>query len=215
MAAHVLSQPFQWNRSSALSATLALHALAALAILAPPGLVPALRTPEPPPLAISIKPVEPPPAPPPPVLEVRHKPKPQPRPQPIRRPEPVVVSQPVVTEQTPMSVPVEPEATPLPAQPTMPAETAPSALGYRSMKSVPYPRVSIQRREEGTVMLRVLVGTDGVPQDIRIERSSGHVALDRAAREAVQKWRFEPGTRNGEPFAAWGLVPISFRLSEL
>lgn len=213
MSTLVLSQGFQWKRSSAISATLALHALAALAVLAPPAYIAAQKTADPPVQAITVKREEPPP-PPPPILEIKHKPKAPvvrtvapPKPEPVR-------ADPVVTETTQMSYPATPEPE-LPAAPSAPTETAPSALGYKSMKNVPYPRVAVTQRMEGTVILRVLVGVDGVPQDIEIERSSGHTVLDRAAKDAVMKWRFEPGTRNGQPFAAYGLVPIAFKLTEL
>lgn len=214
MSTLVLSQGFQWKRSSAISATLALHALAALAVLAPPAYIAAQKAADTPVQAITVKREEPPPPPPPPVLEVRHKPKAPvvraaapPRPEPVR-------ADPVVTEQTPMSYPAAPEPE-LPAAPAGPAETAPSALGYGKTKQIPYPPIAKRQRMEGTVILRVLVGIDGVPQSIDIERSSGHVVLDRAAKEAVMGWRFEPGTRNGQPFAAYGLVPIAFKLTEL
>ncbi|WP_257385361.1 energy transducer TonB [Tahibacter caeni] len=213
MSTLVLSRGFQWKRSSAISATLALHALAALAVLAPPAYIAAQKAADPPVQAITVKREEPPP-PPPPVLEVKHKPKAPvvrtvapPRPEPVR-------ADPVVTEQTEMSYPATPEPE-LPAEPAGPVETAPSALGYKSMKTVPYPPIAKRQRMEGTVVLRVFVGIDGVPQRIEIERSSGHSVLDRAAKEAVLGWRFEPGTRNGQPFAAYGLVPIAFKLTEL
>jgi periplasmic protein TonB len=216
MATLVLARGFQWKRSSAISATLALHALAALAILAPPAYLAVQKAQETQVQPITLKREEPPPPPPPPTLDVvRHKPKVPvvrtpvpPKPEPVRA-DPVVTATP-----TPMSYPAVPDPTPV-AEPSAPVETRPSALGYKSVKTVPYPRMAAQQRLEGTVMLRVLVGADGVPQDITIERSSGHVVLDRAARDAVMKWRFEPGTRNGEPFAAYGLVPIAFRLTEL
>lgn len=213
MATLVLARGFQWKRSSAISATLALHALAVLAILAPPAFVAVRKAPEPLVQPITVKREEPPPPPPPVIDVVRHKPKAPvvrapPKPEPVRA-DPIVTAAP-----TTMSYPPVDDPTPV-AKPAAPAETAPSALGYKSMKAVPYPRIAAQQRMEGVVILRVLVGADGVPQEIQIDKSSGHVVLDRAARDAVMKWRFEPGTRNGEPFAAYGLVPIAFKLTEL
>lgn len=215
MSTLVLARGFQWMRSSAISATLALHGLAALALLAPPAFVALQKTADPPVQAITIKREEPPPPPPPPTLQIQ-KFKPRPVVRPVATPKPVPVEAPpvVTTEQTPMSLPAVAEPAPE-ATTAAPADTAPTALGYRSMRNVPYPLIATRQKLEGTVMLRVLVGPDGVPQRIDIERSSGHTVLDRAARDAVMKWRFEPGTRNGQPFAAYGLVPIAFRLTEL
>lgn len=215
MASMTLDPRFQWKRSSAISVTLALHALALLAILAPPAFVPLEKPAATPVLTVSVKKEEPPP-PPPPELKIEDKPKPQVRPQAVKlppQPEKVV---PLITEQiTPMSTPADDvTVAPGPVEVAV-AETKPSALSYSSTRPVVYPRESTRDKEQGTVMLRVLVGVDGVPQEIEIERSSGFVRLDRAAKAAVMKWRFEPGTRNGQPIAAYGLVPIAFKLTEL
>jgi periplasmic protein TonB len=50
---------------------------------------------------------------------------------------------------------------------------------------------------------------------VEIETSSGSSRLDTAARNAVARWNFRPGTRNGEPCSAWARVPISFDLRSL
>lgn len=214
MATLIRDHGFQWKRSSAISATLALHGLALVAILAPPAYVAMERAAPAPVLTVSVKKEEPPPPPPPPDLNVQQfKPKVPVRVQPVRVRTPP--ADPIVTrESTPMStaavdVPVDPG----PVIEAAPAETAPSALSYASRTPIPYP--SGRSREEGTVILRVLVGPDGVPQDITIEKSSGFVRLDRAAKAGVMKWRFQPGTRNGQPIAAYGLVPIAFKVTEL
>ena len=49
---------------------------------------------------------------------------------------------------------------------------------------------------EGTVILSLIVGEDGRPRDIQVERKLGH-GLDEAAIQAIGKWVFEPGIRNG------------------
>jgi protein TonB len=90
----------------------------------------------------------------------------------------------------------------------------PTPLGYGRLHAVPYPGPSARRGEHGLVLLRVLIGSDGVPQRIEIEKSSGFLALDRAARDAVMKWRFTAGTKNGVPYTAWGRVPIEFQLDK-
>ncbi len=80
---------------------------------------------------------------------------------------------------------------------------------------MPYPRDALQAHQQGTVVLRVLVGTDGVPQTVEIEQSSGSRSLDNAAREAVRKWTFQSGTRNGIPAPLWARVPVAFSLQLL
>ena len=66
--------------------------------------------------------------------------------------------------------------------------------------------------EEGKVLLRVFIGADGLPQRVEINQSSGYDRLDRQAMDAVMRWRFAPGKRNGVPEAMWNLVPINFVL---
>lgn len=202
---------FSWARSSALSATMAFHAAVFLLLLAPPVLRQIAPVLPPTPLAVQVKTPEPPPKP----LPVLDPPKPPllkrvpPAPVPVVPPHADV---PVVTaEPTPMSEP-PPTAPAGPAADIAPVDTAPTPLGYATRHAVPYPALAKRRGEQGTVLLRVLIGSDGVPQRVEIERSSGSATLDRAAREAVQTWRFTPGTRNGVPYVAWGLVPIAFRL---
>jgi protein TonB len=69
--------------------------------------------------------------------------------------------------------------------------------------------------QQGTVILRVLVGTDGSAQAVEVEKSSGSRALDNAARDAVRRWTFQAGTRNGISTALWARVPIKFDLQTL
>lgn len=86
-------------------------------------------------------------------------------------------------------------------------------LAYASNPAPRYPRPSIRNGDEGRVLLRVLVDALGRPQEVVIEKSSGHRELDRAAREQVlAKWRFHPAQRDGLPVPAWALVPIDFNL---
>lgn len=63
----------------------------------------------------------------------------------------------------------------------------------------------------GTVELIMEIGVDGMPQDVRVERSSGQPALDEAALAAVADWEFTPGTRGGQPVATDLRVPVTFR----
>lgn len=206
--------PFSWRRSSAISATLGFHAAVLLLLLAPPvakQIVPALK---PDPIVVQVVDPPPPPPPPPPVLEVQHHVNPPPvlthvPPPPAPADPPPIVNQNPSTMGTPTTL--EP---PGPVVDSAPTETEPTPLGYSRRHAVAYPRKSVINNEQGTVILRVLIGSDGVPQRIEIEKSSGFLALDRAAREAVMKWRFTAGTKNGVPYTAWGRVPVEFQLEK-
>ena len=60
----------------------------------------------------------------------------------------------------------------------------------------------------------MLVGADGSVQDVKIDQSSGYRDLDRAALEAVRKWKFNPGLTDGKPSGGWVKVPMQFHLSD-
>ncbi|MFC5593853.1 energy transducer TonB [Lysobacter niastensis] len=77
----------------------------------------------------------------------------------------------------------------------------------------PYPAQAIRDGLTGTVVLEIVVGTDGRPLDVTIVRSSGHRVLDQAARRTVlTRWTFQAATRYGQPVQAIGRVPIDFVL---
>ena len=63
----------------------------------------------------------------------------------------------------------------------------------------------------GACLLRLIVGEDGKPQDIRLERRLG-MGLDEKAIEAVRTWVFEPAQKNGKAVAVEIHVEVSFRL---
>ena len=75
-----------------------------------------------------------------------------------------------------------------------------------------YPRMSRRMGEQGTVLVRVFISTEGRAEKAEIRTSSGYVRLDEAALETVQRWRFVPGKRAGQPEAMWFNVPIRFVL---
>ncbi len=77
-----------------------------------------------------------------------------------------------------------------------------------------YPRMARRRGIEGRVVLRVLVGADGLPLSIDVHKSSGHSVLDRTAVKAFGKWQFQPARRAGIAVTASVDIPISFRLRD-
>jgi len=77
-----------------------------------------------------------------------------------------------------------------------------------------YPAEAARRRHEGTVLVRARVTEAGVPGQVDVVTSSGDASLDRAARDAVQLWRFEPARSNGMPVPFDYDVNIRFSLSD-
>jgi protein TonB len=64
---------------------------------------------------------------------------------------------------------------------------------------------------QGTVVLSLIVGADGRTHDIGIRRSLG-MGLDEKAIEAIQRWKFEPGRKDGIAVAVLVNVEVNFRL---
>jgi protein TonB len=63
------------------------------------------------------------------------------------------------------------------------------------------------------VTLRVHITARGVPDQVRINTSSGSPRLDESALNTVSRtWRFVPAKRNCVSIQSWALVPIGFRL---
>jgi protein TonB len=159
---------------------------------------------------------------PPPEAVEPPKPKPQVREAKVREeiPEAVVPAPevPVVTNVViPARAPevVTPPASPpmVEARPAVPRVQLPSsAAEYLNNPAPPYPPLSKRLREEGRVLLWVLVSAEGLPQKIELRKSSGFNRLDDIAAETVQRWKFVPGTKNGAAEAMWVEVPIDFRL---
>lgn len=64
----------------------------------------------------------------------------------------------------------------------------------------------------GIVMLRVVVGADGVPTDVRVTKSVGY-GLDESALRTVRTWRFRPARDgSGRPVASWTMVEVNFHI---
>src|SRR5580704_2436116 len=64
---------------------------------------------------------------------------------------------------------------------------------------------------QGTVLLFVVVDEHGNPRDIKILRPLG-LGLDQKAIEAVEKWKFSPGRKDGKPVPVQAQIEVNFRL---
>ena len=78
----------------------------------------------------------------------------------------------------------------------------------------PEPEYSEEARKakfQGSVIVALVVDEKGNPQGIRVVRPLG-LGLDEKAIEAVQKWRFKPGLKDGRPVPVTAQIEVSFRL---
>lgn len=64
---------------------------------------------------------------------------------------------------------------------------------------------------QGTVVLSMVIGEDGMAHDIAVTRSLG-MELDDRAITAVSQWKFVPGTRDGQPVPVIATIEVNFRL---
>jgi protein TonB len=116
------------------------------------------------------------------------------------------------TISLPPSAPVVAAKPPVPAAPDAVTQTARPRGGYQVRPA--YPAAPRRLGIQGTTMLRVHILEDGRIGDVRVEHSAGHPDLDRAAMEAVRRWRFEPARRGADAVAMWVLLPVEFRLTQ-
>lgn len=74
-----------------------------------------------------------------------------------------------------------------------------------------YSEEARKAKYQGTVVLSVIIDSTGKPTNLKVLRPLG-LGLDEKAIEAVQKWRFRPGTKEGKPVAVYATIEVNFRL---
>jgi protein TonB len=160
----------------------------------------------------------------PPVKQVQLPPPPQTQ---FVKPSLPTVSRPTIDVQTPpASNPIasqsdhptgtQPSAA-VPAQPAarnLPAATLPSGIAATHTQP-PYPMLARRIGEQGTVVLSITVGADGIVESASVAKSSGRVDLDQAAASWVKDhWKYRPASRNGEPIMAQIEAQVVFDLNQ-
>jgi periplasmic protein TonB len=175
-----------------------------------------------------------PPAPPAPKPVAQPQPKVQPKTSKPTQPTPTPAVQPTpaplavtpsaTTPETSATTPTSTAAAPAsansgntlnapPDPPAPPKVTQPSTdADYLNNARPQYPAMSKRLNEQGKVVVRALIGTDGTASQASIKISSGFNRLDQAALATVLKWRYLPGKRGGVPEAMWFDVPVNWVL---
>jgi periplasmic protein TonB len=72
-----------------------------------------------------------------------------------------------------------------------------------------YTDAAKKARVKGTVVLSIVVGTDGCARDIKVTRKLGY-GLDETSVEAMRRWKFKPFLKDGNPVAVPMTVEINF-----
>lgn len=109
--------------------------------------------------------------------------------------------------------PPPPVAAPVVARREEPVMLDVDQVDYIRLPDPRYPRAAKQARLQGTVLVWVLIDTEGHPAQVRVHRSSGHEQFDREGCEAVSRALFKPYRQNGERRSAQVIVPIEFTLT--
>lgn len=86
--------------------------------------------------------------------------------------------------------------------------TAPTLL---SKVEPEYSEEARRAKYQGTVVLYVEVYPDGKAHNLKVLRSLG-LGLDEKAIEAVNKWKFRPGYKDGKAVAVQATIEVNFRL---
>src|SRR5690242_18370682 len=86
--------------------------------------------------------------------------------------------------------------------------TAPTLL---FKKEPEYSEEARKAKYQGTVLLYIEVDPSGRATNIKVQRSLG-LGLDEKAMEAVRKWKFKPGYKDGKPVTVAATIEVNFRL---
>jgi protein TonB len=76
-----------------------------------------------------------------------------------------------------------------------------------------YPEAARRLGAEGTVLLRLSVGADGRVASAEVVQGSGFPVLDRAAREAALRCRFDPALEAGRPVPGSAPWRVTYRIA--
>jgi periplasmic protein TonB len=135
-------------------------------------------------------------------------------------------SRPGIDDPSTVAVPGTPTAVPAPVPAAAPSRgpgvsrlgagvVVPAEPRYRDNPTPEYPLPSKRRREEGVVLLSVVIEPDGSVARVSLKLTSGHPLLDEAALDVVRhRWTFEPARAAGVPIESTRDVPIRFSLSD-
>ncbi len=86
-----------------------------------------------------------------------------------------------------------------------------SLIEYVTQKVSPvYPQAAKTIRMSGIVKVDVMVDEEGKVSEV--QKTSGPQMLQRAATDAIKKWKFKPFVRDGQPIKATGFVSFNFNL---
>ncbi len=87
-----------------------------------------------------------------------------------------------------------------------------AVLDGRSELQPSYPSSEQRAGTEGSVTVRVLVGTDGRVKAVEKVRAASEGFFRSTERQARLHWRFKPATLDGRPVESWQVMTVHFQL---
>jgi TonB family protein len=108
------------------------------------------------------------------------------------------------------------ESNPSPAAPgiedTLRFDKPPLPTNFAEVqRAIGYPEEARQQRQQGLIVVRVLVDTQGQYQRHEVVQSESPL-LSAAVEAQVPKLKFTPATKDGQPMMAWVNLPFKFKL---
>lgn len=105
----------------------------------------------------------------------------------------------------------------VPASASAPDDGADCSDGDRDVRALSrqqpyYPHSALLFCISGQVKVRFTIDAQGKPNNIRVVESEPKGVFDRATRQTIERWRFTPACREGEPAAREAVQTIEFRL---
>ncbi len=99
-------------------------------------------------------------------------------------------------------------------QATAQASKVGSGVGAPTLLHKVEPSYSVEARAakvQGTVLLAVVIGTDGTAGDVQLRKGVGY-GLDEQALDAITQWTFKPGMRDGMAVPVQATIEVNFKL---
>jgi protein TonB len=81
----------------------------------------------------------------------------------------------------------------------------------RKLPGPRYPLAWSQARVNGEVQMAFIINAQGYTEQVQVVTATDEAFGD-AAKEAVAKWRFKPGRKNGKPVAVAMVQKVEFKL---
>lgn len=85
---------------------------------------------------------------------------------------------------------------------------------YSGALQPPYPPGKIRAEEEGVVVVRVRIGTDGRVKEVQKVEAADEAFYRATVEQAMKRWRFKPATSDGKPVEGWRTMTVRFELND-